>query len=263
MADNDINVGGTERWASAIGGGALVTYGLLRRDLFGGLLALTGAGLLWRGSTGHCPTYSAIGVSTAEEGSSTAAGLPADRSAEPAPGVRHEAGIRVDKTVTINHPAGELFAFWRDFTNLPRFMQHLESVDVQDGTHSHWKARAPLGRTVEWRAQIINEKSGELIAWRSLAGADVDSTGSVTFKAAPGGRGTEVHVSLSYQPPAGKVGMVVAKLFGEEPGQQIAGDLRRFKQLMETGEIPTTDGQSAGKRNLSAKMLGRVEAVKA
>jgi len=156
-------------------------------------------------------------------------------------------GIKVAHAVTINKSADELYDFWRDFSNLPRIMDHLESVTVQDATHSHWVAKAPLGRTVEWDAEIINEVPKQLIAWRSLPGADVDNAGSVTFKAAPLGRGTELRVEISYIPPAGKVGAMVAKLLGEEPGRQLDDDLRHFKALMEAGERPTTQGQPSGR----------------
>ncbi len=251
MADNNhgktINVHSSERWISAISGGGLVTYGLLKRSPGSLALAALGAALLVRGSTGHCATYSALGINTAED-------------KDGAGGVRHEQGIVVRRSVTIDKPAEELFAFWRKFDNLPKFMYHLERVDVLDDKHSHWVAKAPLGKSVEWNASIINEKPGELIAWQTDPGADVDSAGAVNFKPGPAGRGTEVHVSLSYMPPAGVVGSVVAKLFGEEPSQQIESDLRRFKQLMETGEVSTTEGQSAGKRSIKGAMLQKREA---
>jgi len=251
MADNNqgktINVHSSERWVSAITGGGLVTYGLLKRSPGSLALAAVGAAMLVRGSTGHCSTYSALGVSTAEDKNE-------------ATGVRHEQGIRVTRSVTIDKPASELFAFWRKFDNLPKFMYHLERVDVLEDKRSHWVAKAPLGQTVEWNASIINEKPGQLIAWQTEAGADVDSAGAVNFKPAPGGRGTEVHVLLSYMPPAGKVGSIVAKLFGEEPSQQIESDLRRFKMLMETGEIATVEGQSAGKRSLKGGLAQKAEA---
>jgi len=250
MADNNqgktINVRSSERWISAIGGGGLITYGLLKRTPGSLVLAALGASLLMRGSTGHCAAYSALGVSTAKD-------------EDGAGGVRHEQGIVVRRSVTIDKPAEELFAFWRKFDNLPKFMYHLERVDVLDSKHSHWVAKAPLGKSVEWNASIINEKPGELIAWQTDPGSEVDSAGAVNFKTAPGGRGTEVHVSLSYMPPAGKVGSLVAKLFGEEPSQQIEGDLRRFKELMETGEVATVDGQSAGKRSAKNAILHKIE----
>jgi uncharacterized membrane protein len=256
---NTINVAGWERWTSAFVGGALVTYGLLRRDKAGAGLAVLGGGLLYRGSTGHCSAYSALGVATTANGAgqngSRKSVADAGSSLVGPKGVQNEKGIKVKKAITIGKPAEELYNFWRRFENLPKFMQHLESVTEQDGGKSHWVAKAPFGKTVQWDAQIINETPNELIAWKSLPGADVESAGSVTFKPGPQGRGTEVHVSLSYQPPAGQIGAAVAKLFGEEPNQQVDNDLRHFKNLMETGSLPTTDGQSAGKRSLSAKAL--------
>lgn len=257
--DKPININSGERWASAIGGGALITYGLIRRSPVSLSLAALGAGLLYRGSTGHCAAYSALGVSTAGTDDAQAEAKPGSKDGK-APGVRHEKGIKVMRTVTIDKPADELYRFWREFSNLPKFMYHLEKVDVLDSKRSHWVAKAPFARTVEWNAAIINDKPGELIAWQTEAGADVDSAGSVTFKAGPQGRGTEVHVSLSYQPPAGQLGATVAKLFDEEPGQQIADDLRRFKQLMETGEVATAEGQSTGPISLKGKVLQAVEA---
>ncbi len=127
-------------------------------------------------------------------------------------------------------------------------MRHLESVRSSGDNRSHWVAKAPLGQTVEWDAEIDEERENELIAWRSLPGADVVNVGSVQFSRASGGRGTQVTVKLEYSPPGGAAGAVVAKLFGEEPSQQVDDDLRRFKALMESGEIPTTDGQPAGDR---------------
>lgn len=256
--DSNTNLAGWERWTSAIAGGALVTYGLLRRDKAGYGLAALGGGLLYRGSTGHCPAYSAMGVSTAGNHQTERDDKPAadsGKAVQGPKGVQNEKGIKVKKAVTIGKSPEELYNFWRDFTNLPKFMNHLEAVTAQDGKKSHWVAKAPFGKTVEWDAEIINETPNELIAWKSLPGADVDSTGSVTFKPAPQGRGTEVHVSLSYQPPAGQLGAAVAKLFGEEPNQQVDDDLRHFKNLMETGRVPTVDGQTHGKRSLNARIM--------
>ncbi|MDT5296371.1 MAG: hypothetical protein QOJ76_3251, partial [Acidobacteriota bacterium] len=164
-----------------------------------------------------------------------------------------ERGTKVEKSVIINRPAEELYRFWRNFENLPHFMNHLESVRVTGGDRSHWVAKAPAGTTVEWEAEIYNEKENELIAWRTLEGADVDSAGSVRFEKATGGRGTVVRVSLKYDPPGGKLGSLVARLFGENPDQQIDEDLGRFKQLMETGDIITTEGQPSGRSASAGK----------
>ncbi|HWP42436.1 MAG TPA: SRPBCC family protein [Blastocatellia bacterium] len=148
--------------------------------------------------------------------------------------------VRVE-TITINRPPEEVYGFWRDFQNLPRFMSHLESVRVIDGKRSHWVARAPAGMTVEWDAEIIEDAPNEVIAWRSLEGSGVPNAGSVRFSPAPGGRGTELRVQIEYEPPAGAIGAQIAKLTGEEPGQQLKGDLYRFKQVMETGEVVHSD----------------------
>jgi uncharacterized membrane protein len=149
--------------------------------------------------------------------------------------------IQVKKAITVNRSREEAYTFWRDFENLPRFMAHLESVRVTDPRRSYWKAKAPLGTTVKWTAELVEDRPNELISWRSLEGAGVANRGSVRFVNAPGGRGTEVRVELSYDPPAGALGATFAKLFGEEPSQQVDGDLRRFKQVLEVGEVVHSD----------------------
>jgi uncharacterized membrane protein len=157
-----------------------------------------------------------------------------------------ERAVHVRKAITIGRPAEELYQFWRNFENLPRFMRHLESVQVIDERRSHWKAKAPFGRTVEWDAEVTEERPNERLAWRSLEGADVPNYGSVTFEPAPGGRGTTVKVDLRYEPPGGVIGATLAKLFGEEPRQQVQEDLRAFKQLMETGEVVQSEASVKG-----------------
>jgi uncharacterized membrane protein len=152
---------------------------------------------------------------------------------------------RTRHVVTVRTSPEEAYRFWHGFENLPRFMSHLESVAVTSGNRSHWRARAPHG-SVEWDAETIADRPGELIAWRSLPGSDVEHSGQVRFRAAPGGRGTEVEVELRYVPPAGALGKAVAKLTGEEPRQQIADDLRRFKQVVETGEVLLSDATVSG-----------------
>jgi uncharacterized membrane protein len=154
---------------------------------------------------------------------------------------RRERAIRVKKAITVNRSPEEAYGLWRNFENLPSFMAHLESVRVVDERRSYWKARAPLGATVEWMAEIVEDRPNELIAWRSLEGADVPNSGQVRFAAAPDRRGTEVRVELKYDPPGGAIGATIAKLFGEEPSQQLDGDLRRFKQVLEIGEVVHSD----------------------
>lgn len=164
-----------------------------------------------------------------------------------------ESGIHVRKTVTINRPAEELFAFWRELQNLPLFMSHVESVQMTGEKRSHWVVSGPGGKSMEWDADIINEQPNALIAWRSIEGSQVENAGTVRFEPAVGGRGTVVKVELQYSPPAGILGASVAKLFGKSPEQQIDLDLRQFKQLMETGEVTTTVGQPAGRNSSVSK----------
>ena len=159
----------------------------------------------------------------------------------------------VTESITINRPLEEIYTFWRNFENLPQFMNHLHSVRVEDEKRSHWVAKGPAGTEVEWDAEIIEEKPNELIAWRSLPGATVENAGSVRFEPATGGRGTIVRVKLQYRPPGGALGATIAKLFGEDPAKQIAVDLLRFKQLLETGEIARTEGQSAGRSHSTSR----------
>ena len=144
----------------------------------------------------------------------------------------------VGRAVTINRPRAELFAYFRDFTNLPTFMDNVERIDVLDAKRSHWVVKAPGGKTVEWDSVVTDEVVGEFIAWASEPGADIDNSGRVDFRDA-GARGTVVTATLLYDPPAGVVGKLIAKLFQREPAIQARRDLRRFKQLMETGEVAT------------------------
>jgi uncharacterized membrane protein len=161
--------------------------------------------------------------------------------------------LPLTNTITINRPLEEVYAFWRSFENLPRFLNHLKAVTDLGGGRSHWVAKGPAGSDVEWDAEIIEEKTNELISWRSLPGAMVDNAGTVRFEPATGGRGTVVRVKLQYQPPGGAVGATIAKLFGESPEKQIPIDLGRVKQLLETGEIARTEGQPAGRSRSTSK----------
>lgn len=163
--------------------------------------------------------------------------------------------IRVRKSLNINRSPEECYRFWRDFENFPSFMQHVDEVRMLDATRSHWKVRAPLRRQVEWTAELSSDVPSQQLGWRTLEGAEIEHSGVVHFAPGIGGRGTRVQVDLSYVAPLGKAGARLAKLFGEEPSLQVAQDLRRFKQLIETGEIPTTVGQSAGRRSLLMQAL--------
>ena len=207
------------RWASLIGGGAMVLVGLRQGSLRGALTALAGGTLAYKAATAKGGIQEAIGVNQV---------------------------IKVEKTVTINKPVEELYRFWRNFENLPHFMKHLKSVTIVSDKRSHWVATAPLDASVEWDADILEERENEFISWASVEGADVDNSGFVRFKPAPADRGTEVKVVIEYNPPGGAVTSAITKLFGEEPEQQVGDDLRRFKKIMEAGEIATTEGQPKG-----------------
>jgi uncharacterized membrane protein len=219
------NVSEVERWASMAAGVALAAYGLGRRRGGGWMLAALGGMLLQRGVSGHCHVYEAVGMNTAGDRSDTRRALGGG------------SGVNVDEAVTINRPIEELYHFWRNLENLPRVMRHLESVERVTDTLSRWRAKGPAGTTVEWNAEIINEVRNQVIGWKSIEGSDVVSAGSVNFDEGGPGRGTRVRVRLQYSPPGGKVGAAIAKLFGRDAATEIREDLRRFKQLVETGEI--------------------------
>ena len=224
-----INVGSAERGLSIAGGLALLAYILRRRPRLGLPLSFDAGYLLYRGLTGHCVVYQRLGI---------------NRMAEDA-----QRGIQVVRSITVNRPKDQLFRIWRNSENLPRFMKHLKSVklDPADNGRSHWVAIGPLDREIEWDSEIIEERENEFLSWSSLPGSLVQSRGNVQFEDAPGGRGTILTVSMEYQPPAGSAGAAFAKLLGKEPGLQIREDLRRFKQMMETGETPTVQGQPSGR----------------
>jgi uncharacterized membrane protein len=233
------NVNNPERWLSVVAGSALAAFGLKKRSAGGFVLSALGGALVWRGATGRCPIYGALGLSTAN-GHSTE-----DDSQVSVPYGR---GVRVEKAVTINASPEQLYAFWRNFENLPRFMHNLEAVTCHDSLRSHWVAKGPAGTKVDWEAEIINEIPNELIGWRSIDGSKVDNAGSVHFAPATGGRGTEVKVVLRYDPPAGLFGAAVSKILGEDPAMNVQEDLRRLKMLVESGEIATTEGQPTGRK---------------
>ena len=232
-SSNGINVGGVERFACAITGGALAAYGLRRRSAGGLILTLAGAALLHRGGSGHCNTYQALGIDTSKTSDHNAGEHDVARD------------VHVEKSIIIDKSPEELYSFWRDFENLPRFMDHLESVNSVGFNRWHWVVKGPVGMRPEWDAEIYNEKPNELIAWRSLDGT-VTNAGSVRFERAPGDAGTQVKVVLNYNARGGKVSALLAKLFGQEPGQMIEGDLRRLKQILEGGEIATVEDGTSG-----------------
>ena len=215
------NIGTWQRVGSVAGGLALMYAGGRQRAM-GGVSRAAGVGLLMRGVSGFCPVTAATSSRRLRD----------DDTKRALGGPR---GVHVRDTVVVQRPRDEVYRFWRQLSNLPRFMRHLERVDVIGDKRSHWVASGPLGRQVEWDAEIINEVDGELLGWRSLPGSEVATAGSVHFE--DGGSGTTIiEVHLQYEPPAGKLGAWVASLFGEEPSQQVRDDLRRLKWYLETGE---------------------------
>lgn len=224
----NLNVGTTERVVSALGGAALAVIGLRNFPKPGGIgLLLSGGYLLLRGISGYCAINAAIGRNTAH---------------------RKASAMEIRSTLTVNKPRSEVYAFWRRFENLPRFMRHLTDVKEESNGRSLWKAEIPGGLgSVSWKAEILEDRPDEFLAWRSLPGSMIDNAGEIQFRDAPGNRGTELKVCLSYRLPAGDVGTMAGKLFNPAIEHMMKEDLRRFKSLMETGEIPRIEGQPSGR----------------
>jgi uncharacterized membrane protein len=216
-----------DHWASLISGTGLATYGVIsaikKPTVLNVLATLAGGALVYRGLTGL--VYNDEMASPYLDGMSN-----------PNAATQHLEGIKVEHSITINRPPSEIYSIWRNFSNLPRIMTHLESVQETNEIESHWVAKAPAGTSVEWDAEVYMEKVGELISWRSAENADVDNAGSVRFEAV-GDNSTKLTVMLKYDPPMGPIGAAIAKLFGEEPTQQIGEDLKNFKKAIEAGEF--------------------------
>lgn len=225
-------IAGAQRWAALAGGGVALIWGLRRRGILGWPVALAGARWTAMGITGQRDKLlEYVGfVSPMDQG------LPYGR------------GVKIRRSVTINRPPEQLYHYWRSFENLPRLLDTLESVTVTDQTHSHWVAKGPRGRRLEWDAEITAERENEMIGWRSTGGA-ADHAGSVRFERAPGDRGTIVRVQIQYNPPGGRLAAEIAEMFGVGVEHMIRESLTHFKQLMEAGEIPTTEGQTSGRRS--------------
>jgi uncharacterized membrane protein len=214
-----------QRWGALAAAAALIGYGVSRRSPGGLLLAAGAVPLVYRGATGRWP-----------------AGL-LSSSGDTREALSGPRGIHVREAIRLECPVDEVYRFWSRLDNLPTFMTNLAAVTDLGGGRSHWVARGPGGVRVEWDAEIINEIPNKVLAWRSLPGGDVVSAGSVTFDTARGSdSGTQLTVTLQYQPPAGSFGKLVASAFGREPSQTIREDLRRLKQLLEAGEIAKAAG---------------------
>ncbi len=211
-------------------------------------LALLGASM-----SASSPPMGRLAVTTAAVAGVTAVDLLCGQELSRAPKAGGSGAVHYETSITINRSVDELYAYWRNFENLPKFMSHLIAVQVTDPTHSHWVAKGPAGTQIEWDAEIISDMPGQVIAWKSLEGADVDNAGSVRFERATGGRGTVVRVNMQYRTMAGTVGAMFAKVLGQAPEKQIKVDLLRFKQVVETGEVAKTEGQSAGRPSSTSR----------
>jgi uncharacterized membrane protein len=242
-----VNMASWDRAVSILAGGLLAGSGLARGPR-GLPRALLGAALVERGVTGHSIFYEIFGFRTAPLGQGAAT-----------TSVPYELGLRVDRSITVNLPRPEVFRFLRNLGNFSQFLSHVQSISETGEGRSHWVVHGPAGRSFEWDAVLHNERENELIAWRTLPGSDVDHAGSILFRDAPWGRGTEVRIELQYNPPAGAAGALISSLWGEEPTQQIDDDLLRLKQILEIGEVLTTEGQpyGSGARRAAESWLGR------
>ena len=216
----DINVGTAERIISALGGAALFGCGLKQRSGATPFLLLAGGLLAVRGITGHCDAYKKLNMNTA---------VPSETY-----GVPDHVGFHIEKSIEIKRSPGQVYSYWRQLKNLPRFMPHLKSVVETGPRTSHWVVKGPAGKSVSWDAEIINEHPGEMIAWQTLPGAQVQSAGTVRFESLNDGRNTRVTVNLKYSPPARSLGAITARIFGRAPEQQLHFDLAHFKHLLET-----------------------------
>lgn len=242
-ADSDggqkrVNVGDGERMVSLAAGTIVGLLGLSRRSLGGLLVAGVGAGLVYRGATGHCHAYDALGIDTTEDHGD-------ERSEEQIA----RRGIHVSNAFLINRSPADLYAFWRNLENLPQIMTHLEEVRVIDERRSHWAARLPRvagGSRLEWDAEVTGDEPNSLIAWRSVPSSDIETSGQVRFEPALGDRGTAVRVFMNYVPPGGVLTTLLAPLLNKGSLRLIREDMRNFKRIMEVGEVPTIIGQPHG-----------------
>jgi uncharacterized membrane protein len=224
---SNVNIGDAERVVSGVSGLALVAGGLRRGGWGGALLALAGGALIYRGATGKSPLYANFGTTTAGK----------RRGGESRHNVHR--GVLVRDTITVGRSPEECYTFCRDLNHLPRFIDHIQAIQKIDETHSRWVIRTPIGTVLTAECAIFNDQPGRLIAWRSLDNAEVRSAGAIRLQPAPGNRGTEVTVEYNYEPPDGLLGATAAKLLGHSPDRRMREDLRRFKQIMEAGEVVT------------------------
>jgi uncharacterized membrane protein len=232
---SDINMSNRERDIALLGGALLTLFALIRRDALR-FPAIFGAGVMfYKGATGNSPLNRLLGRNSAVTTNPDVVAVP------------HEQGFHITRSVTINRPASDLYAFWHDPRNLPQIIDYIESVQLIGDKQAHWTIRLPAGLKAEFDVEVYTDVPNEVISWRSLAGASIQNAGSIRFQPAAEGRGTQVHLTLEFAPPGGPLGRAALNLFGDVPGQYIHQYLRDFKQMMETGEKATTEGQTSGR----------------
>jgi uncharacterized membrane protein len=228
---SDSSLNQIEQLALVTLGGGLVTRGLQRRSLGGTVLALAGGALMYQVIKTNPQFAQAVGLRSAKQ-----SGVPVD-------------ALEIRRSITIGASADELYHVWRAPETLPRIMQHVAAVTIIDTNRAHWVLHAPLGQTLEWDTQVVEDRPGEYVGWESLPGAQLASAGSIRFRSAPGGRGTEVTLDVRFDPPAGALGEAVMKFLSAVPKALVGKALRQFKSLAETGEIPTTKHQPAARND--------------
>ena len=239
--ESRVNVGDAERMVSMAAGAIVALAGVSRRSLPGLVLAGVGGALIYRGATGHCHAYDALGIDTAAEEE--------DERGEPTEAQIRRRGIHVAQAFLINRSPQDFYGYWRNFENLPRIMHHLDEVRVLDDRRSHWAARLPRiagGKRLEWDAEITRDERNSLIAWRSLPRSDIAATGEVRFEQAMGDRGTAVRAFMTYVPPGGVLATWLAPLFSKASFKLVREDMRNFKRMMEVGDVLTIIGQPHG-----------------
>ncbi|GAC1427086.1 MAG: SRPBCC family protein [Ktedonobacteraceae bacterium] len=235
------NVGQTERWLSGVIGGMLATYGIFRRDWLGAGLAIVGGALFYRGTSGHSFLYQRMNISTAERQPNFAPGIP--KTVSSIPGKR---GVRVQRSMTVSRSAEDLFNYWYDIEQAPRYMDYIQSVMKTGERTSHWVAQGPKNKTIEWNAEFLQVIPNKSISWHVHGKPTTANAGKVSFDPAPDGHGTVVTLELDFLQFQGAFGMGIGTIIGHIPEQQALETLRHFKEIMETGEVPTIKGQPTG-----------------
>ncbi len=235
------NIGQRERWISGVVGGTLTAYGIFRRDWLGSGLAVIGSALFYRGASGHSFLYQTMNISTAEQQPNFAPGIP--KTVSSIPGKR---GVRVQRSMTVNRSAEDLFNYWYDIEKAPLYMDYIQSVLKTGERTSHWIAQRPMNKTIEWNSELLAVVPNKSISWHVHGKPTTANAGKVSFDATPDGHGTVVTLELDFLQFKGTLGTGLGVVVGHIPEKQVLETLRHFKELMEAGEVPTIKGQPTG-----------------